>query len=170
MAGLKAWNGSAFVDGEPRIWNGSAFVAPSTIHVWNGSAFVKVWPSFVRQRMNKNGNYAVQVSWNRITGWASDATYPATITSNQLVVQGGGSATVTLSVRFAAAYINTPVELRLNGTKVAQVTSSGGGAANTQTTTWSGVLTEGDLLDAWTTAGGSPVINASPTYIDVNPT
>lgn len=46
MAGLSVWNGSSFVDGEPRIWNGSAFVAPSEAYVWQGGQFIKVWPSW----------------------------------------------------------------------------------------------------------------------------
>lgn len=45
MTGLSVWNGSAFVDGTPKVWNGSAFVDPSSAWIWNGSSFVKIWPA-----------------------------------------------------------------------------------------------------------------------------
>lgn len=97
MAGLKAWDGSAFVDGEPRIWDGSAFVAPSACHVWDGSGFVKVWPTFTRQRMVKNGTQSMSGSRAIVPNWSSDSAFPSTIVGNKLVVQGGGSATIATS-------------------------------------------------------------------------
>lgn len=159
MPGLKAWDGSSFVDGEPRIWNGSAFVAPSSCHAWDGSQFVKVWPTFTRQRMVKVGTFGRPGNINateKITGWSSDTTYPASITSDSLVVQGSG--TVTLAWSFSGSGGTTTV--RHNGTQVGS-----GRSGSTQI-----AVTSGDEITGWLTSTYG--VNTSVTagsWIEVAP-
>lgn len=166
MAGLSVWNGSAFVEGEPRIWNGSAFVAPSSCHVWDGSQFVKVWPSFTRQRINKSGTQSMPGSGTvQITGWTPDGTYPGVVSSNALQVVGAGAASVTAVIGFTASPIaSNPTTLRINGTVVATNNTF----ASSRTLNWSGTLAAGDLLTLWHAASFGNITTS--TYIDVNPT
>ena len=165
MAGLKAWNGSAFVDGEPRIWNGSAFVAPSAIHIWDGSQFVKVWPNFVRQRINRSSTWTIPASWTKVPGWSSDGTYPAVVSSDSMIVTGSGSATVSFSASVQAAQ-HVQVRLMINGAQRA-ISAQGTGAV--ETGSWTGALADGDVihLEAMQTWPG---MTGSTAYIDVIPT
>lgn len=58
------------------------------------------WASYLRQRMNKSGSFTVLGSGSgAVTGWMSDTTAPASISSNRyLVVAADGVATVTLNL------------------------------------------------------------------------
>lgn len=167
MAGVKVYQGGVFVDGQPRIWNGSSFVAPSAIHVWNGSAFVKVWPSFVRQRINKSGSWAISTGGlAQVTGWASDGTYPAAIHADALVVAGSAHVTVTVSVQRTFNFVSSTVELRRNGTAI----QSGSFSGESGTLTWTGDIADGDQLTVWASrSSGTSVSVLAGTYIDVNP-
>lgn len=159
MAGLKVWNGSQFVDGVPRIWNGSAFVAPSECHIWNGSAFVKVWPSFTRQRMVKSGTFtrpSNQSGTVQVTGWESDGTYPSTVTSHALVVQGAGDATIAWNLTGSLGTIS----VRLNGD---QISASRTGSV-------SGTVEEGDQITVFLTSNFQAATVTAGAYIEVIPT
>jgi hypothetical protein len=37
---VKAWNGSAYVDGPTRVWSGLAYADALAVKTWNGTAFV----------------------------------------------------------------------------------------------------------------------------------
>lgn len=173
MAGLKAWDGSAFVDGEPRIWDGSGFVAPSSCHVWDGSEFVKVWPSFVRQRIVKSGSFAISSAGTRyvLPDWAQDATWPGQIVSNRLVVAGSGTASVSVSVTRNSTGSTTSVTLfvMVNGSQVDSFTVS-----SNSTRQWDGgplAVADGDTihLEVQRTSGsGMPSIVDG--WIDLTPT
>lgn len=169
MPDMKIWNGSSFVDGQPRIWNGSAFVAPSEAYVWQGGQFVKVWPTtppFVRQRINKSGSQTLPGSVTvQIVGWASDGTYPGVVASNALQVVGSGAASVTAVVGFSVSPSGSnSTTLRVNGSQVA----SNNTFASSRTLSWSGTLAAGDLITVWHAASFGNITTS--TYIDVNPT
>lgn len=168
MAGLSVWNGSSFVGGQPRIWNGTAFVPPSSCHVWDGSQFVKVWPSFVRQRMNQSGSFTPPSPNTQalVTGWTSDVTYPAVIVSNQLEVAVGGPASVTFGAKSGTGTAARYVYLRHNNTQIATFTIASGASGSA---TWTGTLADGDLLTMWVQRG-SVSVGVSAGYIDVQPT
>lgn len=170
MAGLQNWNGSSFVDGQPRLWNGSTFVAPSACHIWDGTKFAKVWPNFQRQRMNKSGTFTMTYNSPRIvTGWASDGTYPATITSDQLIVAGGGTATAFVSWTATGGY-GYRMNLRQNGT-VLGYQDRGFNSSGTFTFSVTVTLAEGDKLDLYVSnfsaSGGDPQVTAG--YVDIVP-
>ena len=176
MAGLKAWSGSAFVDGQPRIWNGTTFVAPSACHIWDGSKFVKVWPSFSRQRMNKTTatEHRSAKTTNPVPGFVSDSTYPATVTGGTtLVIAGSGPVTVTARVTGQlelAGVSSATATLYRNGASLgtATITST---TAQTVPITWSGTVAEGDTLTlGWTTNTFYASTMLAGTYIEVEPT
>lgn len=171
MAGLKTWDGSAFVDGQPRIWNGSAFVTPSACHVWDGTQFVKVWPTFSRQRMTKSGTWIMSMN-ARVTGWVPDVTSPATIVSDQLVVDSGGSATIDVSWTIASIGYGYRMNLRRNAVTIAYQDRAFNQNGTFTFSASSVTLAHGDTLDLWvsnqTGGGGSPQLTAG--HIDVTPT
>lgn len=174
MAGVKVWSGSAFVDGQPRIWNGSAFVAPASCHVWDGTGFVKVWPSFMQQRMVKVGDasFGFGASQDPVTGWATDATHQATVAGHKLVVQGGGAATVSARLLMRAATGDTfSIQLRRNGVVIASGSWRDDGSTQTRTLTAAETVAPGDLIHLSGTQGfASTSYIYAGSWIDVTPT
>lgn len=166
MAGLKAWDGSAFVDGQPRIWNGTTFVAPSACHIWDGSGFVKVWPSFSRQRMIKVGAHKVGGAVGKVLGWASDSTYPATVTSDSLIVQGSGACMIAAQVSETHSLGNAEFTLRRNGVVIATQLNTGSLTAFSVAQT----VAAGDTIELYAKVSPSGTINAANTYVEVIPT
>lgn len=169
MPGLKTWNGSAFVDYQPRIWNGSAFVAPSACWIWDGTKYVKVWPTFARQRMVKSGTYTPpQSSTTQVTGWASDTTYPAVVQSNALKIVGSGAITLTVLVDTTSSGSGPSWRVMRNSTQVNQFTSSAG---QTYTKTYNLTVADGDLISLTAIASGFGLYCGiePPSYIDAAP-
>lgn len=74
-------------------------IAATSSTTTDGSATTTI-VTYTRQRMNKSGAFTVLTSGaGAVTGWASDATAPATVSSNRyLVVSTTGVATVTLNL------------------------------------------------------------------------
>ncbi|GAC70720.1 hypothetical protein [Gordonia soli] len=125
-----------------------------------------------RQRINKSGSQSIgsqsTAGYVQVTSWTSDASYPATITADELVVAGNGSATITLS------YANTGGSFRkaallLNGTVVAESPANSGSG----TLTYTANLIAGDKIrhSIYNNAFASTTtVTAAGTSIDVNPT
>lgn len=160
MAGLSVWNGSAFVDGDPKIWNGSAFVAPSECHIWNGSAFVKVWPTFARQRMVKSGTWSSSYMSGtmQVTGWASDGTYPAAVSGNSLVVSGSGSVTVSWSFTGSGG-----------GSSNWKIRHNSSGIGSNRSGTVSRTVADGDTISFWYTNAGALNYTITGGYVEIIP-
>lgn len=128
---------------------------------------------FSRQRMVKSGD--IQAGQNPVTGWVSDGTYPATITSNKLQVVGGGPATVNAVIdgRSVNGWGYSLGRLYVNGSQVASVTWANAEARATKTVTWSGTVAAGALIHIeWTNVNniaGDPLYGGT-TYVEVVPT
>lgn len=100
--------------------------------------------SFARQRMDKSGTYTA-VGGNtyvQATGWASNVTFPCTVTSNQLVVVGSGSVTLAWNLTS-----NNAIRIMKNGVQVAVPTS--GVTGSTPLTVADGDLLRVDVLMAF---------------------
>lgn len=130
-------------------------------------------PLLARQRMNKSGSQSVpSTSVTQITSWTADATYPATISSNQMTVQGSGACTVTASVGYSVNYgAAATLYLYRNGASVADV-SCAAGSSGTKTLTWTGTASAGDTFDVRGKAGTSlvSITVTAATYLELVPT
>lgn len=134
--------------------------------------------SFARQRMDKSGSFSRNGTPGTylVTGWVSNATNPATVTSDKLVVVGGGACTVTAAVNIGGGLVSSTLDLRKNSTTGADGTSLGTVSAPT----WTGVrtitatptLAAGDTLSLWliVAMNGDKTVTATSTNVDVNPT
>ena len=122
--------------------------------------------SFARQRVNKNGGYVTDNG--PVTGWTSDSTYPATITSNQLVVQGSGTATpkavvVVTGWNGGAAQ----VALHHNGVSIGSITING--STTFTISPAARAFADGDKLDLRVTNGFGSITGTitTGTYVEV---
>ena len=123
---------------------------------------------FLRQKMNKTGNTTAAA--NPVTGWTSDATYPATITSNKLQIVGSGTITITASANVATTWqAASTVTLYRNGVAIGSQTWATLTSATTKTITVPGVsVAAGDLIHIGITGSGM-TLAATNTYIEVVP-
>lgn len=154
----------------PAVTAGSSLDTPtatstSQAHVPDVTAAV----TLVRQQMDKSGNFTTAGA-QKVTGWTSDATYAATITSNALVLQGSGTVNITLSAAWSASFTTGQIRIYRNGAQIATSATVGNGGtvtSGTATVTANGVAaTHGDTFEVYKT--GNLAIN-SGTYLDVNP-
>lgn len=124
--------------------------------------------SFPRQRMNKSGTQSLSAPWNgqtvQITGWVADTTYPGTVVSNQLVIQKAGVG-VTIEAMCEMTGSWSLIQMRLNGSAIAQNNSGGAG---TKLATATGVtVAVGDTVSLWVQQAGlqSATITAA-SYVE----
>ena len=130
--------------------------------------------SFARQRMDKSGQFTASTASTETltTGWVPNSTYPATIVSNELVIQGNSPAVnITCSVRLFTDFPGPlgSIYLRVNGALVDSETNKGSAI---YTLTWSGAVVAGDVIRLGFNPQGTPAyihVQAADTYIDVNP-
>ncbi|AWY06133.1 minor tail protein [Gordonia phage Suzy] len=172
MSGFKVWNGSAFVDAQPWIWNGSAFVRPSGVYRWDGTKFVKIWPTFVKQKMNKSGSYLNSNSTNAlVTTWLSDSEFPSTITADSLIVQGaqaGALVKLNYNMQSSSGTGDRILGVHKNGVELDR------GILRLGTTAVQGFLgmitdlANGDDLEVRIFSGNTRVFDAV-TYLSVSP-
>ena len=129
--------------------------------------------SIARQRMNKSGGQGGNsTSEIQITSWTSDATYPATISSNQMQVVGSGTVTVVAALSTANRGGGTiTVRAYKNGTLIGSAVSAA--SASSVTATIPGVsVAAGDLIRVtaqFQNGNFNNSINASGTYLDIYP-
>lgn len=139
----------------------------------------KVWPTtppFARQRMNKSGNWSTSAGdmRERLTGWASDPAYPATITNNQLTITGGGTVTISGTI-LTAALTTFQVIVMHNNTDI-WTSDVPGGTHATEFALPSVTVADGDTITIDINRLGPWAIQVVPerdglhTYVDVNPT
>lgn len=112
----------------------------------------------------------------QVTGWASDPTYPATVSNNALVVQGTGTLYIRLAARIESSVSRT-LNLRVNGTSVWSKTYA---TRVTETNAAQFALHDGDVIDLYWSGGGggtryiygdsSIYGNAYHSYLEVSPT
>ena len=125
--------------------------------------------SFARQKMNKNGGYATDNG--TVTNWTSDSTYPATITSNQLVVQGSGTATPKAVVVVTGWGGGTAqVALHHNGVSIGSFTING--STTFTISPAARAFAAGDTLDLRVTNGFGRFTGTitTGTYVEIAPT
>jgi hypothetical protein len=125
--------------------------------------------SFARQRMDKSSSQSVAAGTNtKLTGFTSDGTYPATVTSNALVVAGGGLANITATVTASGGLSASSAELRKNGTSIGSVSLPTANGTRTITVN-SHTLADGDQLTVWHigTFNGNKTVTAA--MVDVVP-
>lgn len=129
--------------------------------------------SIARQKMNKSGGQGGNsTSEIQITAWTSDATYPATISSNQMQVVGSGTVTVVAALS-TANYGDGTITVRAykNGTLIGSAVSAA--SASSVTATIPGVsVAAGDLIRVtaqFQYSNFNNSINASGTYLDIYP-
>ncbi|MGB3706746.1 hypothetical protein [Gordonia sp. (in: high G+C Gram-positive bacteria)] len=125
--------------------------------------------TFSRQRMNKNGNSTLGAGTVLVPNWTSDATYPATIATNGLQVQGTGAANITGAIvsNSGPTRPNT-FSIRLNGTAIwsSQIKTTGTYTIPSIART----LNEGDLIQLYVAGSATaPSVNTG-TFIEVVPT
>lgn len=126
---------------------------------------------FVRQRMVKSGDqsaprYAAGVT---LSGWVSDASAPAVIVADGMLVSGGGTATLTGELRSNAVVGSAPVlwEVRLDGTAVASGSVSTTVAAIGPTTI---TVADGERATVWVRTSGIVARTVQDgTWIDIAP-
>lgn len=167
MTGLKV--GPNLVEGTPHVWNGSEFVAPKGCYVWRDGEYVKVWPNFARQVMATTQNNPGQAAYNGpILYFASDQTFPAVVVDNELVVTGGGSAIVTVTIPGSGSIFSSGVEVRLNDDVVD--TFATGSQSNVTVRSYDFALADGDRLTLWRESrnGNQGTLRAGIT-VDVAP-
>ena len=116
-----------------------------------------------RQRMYAGSGQSIGSSLIRVTGFASDSTFPAVVVSNALIVQGSGA--VTVEARLVLVYNGgaRPLQIRINNTSVAEVSTN----AADRTVTYSGLVDEGDEITLW--AQTVVARNVTSAYVDLTP-
>lgn len=99
-----------------------------------------------------------------------DAAYPATVvTSNALVVAGGGVANINVSVTYGGAgFSASSYELRKNGVSIGSQTVPAGGGTRTLSVT-NHTLAAGDLLTVYHVCVINGVSTAQTRSVDVIP-
>ena len=140
------------------------------------SARVKAMPrlgsgGIARQRMNKSGNQGGNSTAEiQITSWTSDATYPATISSDQMQVVGSGTVTVVAALSVVNRNDITTVRAYKNGTLIGSAVSAV--SASSVTATIPGVsVAAGDLIRVtaqFQYGSSSNTINTG-TYLEIAP-
>lgn len=123
--------------------------------------------SFMRQRMDKSGTFTpTQNTTTQVTGWASNSSYPATVTNNRMVIQGGG-ATLVWTVNIAAASSGSAVTIQVmhNETQV----DSFSARTEAVSRTGSRAFTAGDTLWIRAVASGFGSFRSIPngSYVDL---
>lgn len=91
-------------------------------------------------------------SYQQITGWVADTTtYPgSTVSSDALVLQSGGSTTLTGSASWSAALSGRgQLQIERNGTVVVTGTAATAGTTGTATATVNITATVGDVITLW---------------------
>lgn len=124
-----------------------------------------------RQRMNKVARQAVSSgSWYDITGWSSDGTYPATISGGNMVIEGGGDVTVTLSWTLDTAF-STVWNVRVLRNSSVVYTSPNRSADGTYNEVFALTVADGDVLQVQAQRGtnATSMYFDVPSYLDVNP-
>lgn len=125
---------------------------------------------FARQRMVKSGNQSAPTGAAGVTlsGWVSDASAPAVIVADGMIVSGGGTATLTGEFR-SNAVGSAPVlwEVRLDGTAVASGSVSTTVAAIGPTTI---TVADGERATVWVRTSGTIARTVQDgTWIDIAP-
>lgn len=141
---------------------------PATASAIADAGTVTAVMNLTRQRMNRSGTFSgSNGSEQTLNGWSSDATYPADVSGNALIVAGGGNSTVTFSINFATTFsVSGTCRLYRNGSQIGStLTMSSNGTYNI---VWSGTLSANDALTATFTKGGS-FGSVSSGYIDAAP-
>lgn len=130
-------------------------------------------PAFSAQRMNKSGNFSLSGTMQRVTGWTSDSSEPATITSNELNFTTTATANAQITCYINKTGVNSlsgsaTGSLRVNGTEVASGTTASGTTGNA-TLTWTGTLSASDKIALWANRSNGTVNLVAGTYIRVEP-
>lgn len=119
----------------------------------------------------KSGTQSLTSSnaWHQVTGWVVDSTYPDTaLSSNAIVVDGGGDAVLSAAVAWSNANGNRQCRIKVNGTVVVTSTATTGTPTIADFET---ALAPGDLvtLEAYTTTGFSAyrAIAVSGTFLRI---
>lgn len=142
--------------------------------IYGGATLLWERPAFTQQRMNKSGNYnsGSNFSLEQVTGWVSDGTYPATVTSHKLVVQGSGTVTITAVLDQQTDDTAKPGALKLMHNSSIIATGDMTNYQNRQTITVTATdvdVAEGDTVWLQVQTGSSvAAIVYAGSYIDVN--
>ena len=163
--------GSAAVEGTATTRPRHTLAAAGTAVVAGAANVAAVM--ITRQKMNKSGNQGGNSSSEiQITSWTSDATYPATISSNQMRVVGSGTVTVVAALSTANGGGGTiTVRAYKNGTLIGSAVSAA--SASSVKATIPGVSVAADDLIRVTAqfqySNFNNLINASGTYLEIAP-
>ena len=149
----------------------SSDAAAHTVTNGQGSVSIKIagpLVSFARQRMNKVGTNTASTSSSIVTGWASDASYPANVVSNQLVVSGNrAGATVFASVYQGSAANNSgSIGLYKNGALIGS-TITFSSSITTRTITATTDVVSGDVIEMRSSSAYTGRIYEN-TYLEVS--
>lgn len=116
---------------------------------------------FKRQRMYAGSGQSIGSSLIKVTGFASDSTFPAVVVSNALIVQGSGAVTVEARLVLSDLSNARTLQIQINDTVVATV-------SYVSTVTYSGAVDEGDKIALWAKVGLS-ARNVTSAYVDLMP-
>ncbi|MGW5520609.1 hypothetical protein [Nocardia africana] len=137
--------------------------------------FIGGTPGFMPSGMVKNGStFSLTTTYQQITGWIADATYPgSSVASDALVVQSASSsATVAANIPFTSQFATTVTLQLFNGaTLIAQGAASASTTSGTAIVSVSGVtIASGDLITVKGTTNsgfGATVTAGTGTWVRV---
>lgn len=124
---------------------------------------------FLRQKMVKSTtqNFLGTMPQQFTGGWASDATYPATVLGDAMQVVGSGQGDINVVMAGGTGNANLTVEIRINNVpRTPTGTATGGGGTFTVP---GAALANGDLITLWVTARSSTQRNITSASIEVVP-
>lgn len=129
------------------------------------------WSAFVRQKMNQTTTIGDPGAATVKVPFVSDATHPAMVVSDTMIVSGGGLANITLAAGGSGSLdAGARLTLRLNGVELGFLNTASND--NARSVTFSGVtLANGDQLEVWARReyAAWPVGNVRQASVDVVP-
>jgi hypothetical protein len=130
--------------------------------------------SFLPSGMTKNGTFAIQGSYTKVTSWTADTTnYPgSTVVSDGLVVQSANSsATITANIPWTGSLTMTvTVRIKVGATVVATGTGVTGTSGTSTAVATGQALSAGDNITVEaisTQANFGNVTSGTGTYVRV---
>lgn len=128
---------------------------------------------FLPVGMTKNGTFPITTTYQQITGWIADTTYPGSVVSSDaLVVQSAApSATIAANIPWTASFTGTvTVKLFLNGTQIVQGAGVNGSSGTSTAQATGLAVAVGDVVTVQavtTNSFGATVTAGTGTWVRV---